>query len=655
MNILEERMKELYEMYVGLPSNKPIVRQNTINDAFELVVLEIMYQRECGEEIKNCDIDNISRYIVAPPDGGIDIFFARQEGEDFSYDIIQVKNSVLSPREIKTCITEMKREIVDYIQTPQNVPENLRKIISGTSFYEGALDRCTYYVVHAGTEKTYMGRQDDESVLTYKDLEILKESLVNYSVPSHTFLADNSNNFMNFGEKITVEDEKGEPQKAEAFLMNLNGYDLAKLCNAYSSSRTGMNILFGQNLRDTLDTKKSKTYQKMRHTVLNEPEKFWYYNNGITIIASTCGSYDSQYVDLPDGTRTDNVTLTNFSIINGAQTTGALGKILEEAEKDSDGAEIIEKLKKVYVLTRIMQTDVEEFKKSIAINNNRQNTLSDRDLVSKNIEQRKLDERLKNGNPKIFVQIVSGSTPPKNQRFYVHRKNSTNEFLAQLAYAAFLLQPGSAKDKKTSLFKFSDDGTEVNKDYSKIFHYDVDDSKCGILLQKTNKEIDEVLFLSQLYKDAKKYIKDDLVATKAKLLKRIDSNPENPLNKTFEAQVAIITNRLDINNICMFYAIAYYYALKEINEIETNGTFDFENYYRRNSEYRTEIIKEFAAFYLEKTIEIIKELVPEGSNVNNWIRNPNNQDKFMEKVNERIILRDEQERHNKFMKKFVID
>lgn len=83
MNILEERMKELYEMYVGLPSNKPIVRQNIINDAFELVVLEIMYQRECGEEIKNRDIDNISRYIVAPPDGGIDIFFERQEGEDF--------------------------------------------------------------------------------------------------------------------------------------------------------------------------------------------------------------------------------------------------------------------------------------------------------------------------------------------------------------------------------------------------------------------------------------------------------------------------------------------------------------------------------------------------------------------------------------------
>ena len=54
-----------------------------------------------------------------------------------------------------------------------------------------------------------------------------------------------------------------------------------------------------------------------------------------------------------------------------------------------NGREIIEKLKRVYVLTRIMQTDVEDFKKSIAINNNTQNALSYRDLVSKNIEQKK--------------------------------------------------------------------------------------------------------------------------------------------------------------------------------------------------------------------------------------------------------------------------
>lgn len=657
---LDERMKELYRMYVGLPNSKPIVRQNTVDDALELVVLEIMYQREVGFEVDDGDIETVSKYVVAPPDGGIDIFFERQEGDEFSYDIIQVKNSVLSAKQIKTCMNDMQRELDDYIKGPQNVHENLKKVIQGTSFFEGSRDKCMFYVVHMGTEKTYSGKRDNESVITSKDLEVLKDSLVNYSVPSHTFRTDSSNSFMKFGEKIDVIDKDGNSQKAESFLMNLSGYDLAKLCNTYSSSRTGMNILFGQNLRDTLDTKKSRTYHKMRYTIINEPEKFWFYNNGITIIASTCDGYDNKYAELPDGTKTDNVILTNFSIINGAQTTGALGKILEEAERDPvNGNEIIEKLKKVFVLTRIMKTDVEDFKKNIAINNNTQNALSNRDLVSKNIEQKKLGERLISREPKIFVQIVSGTSPKPYQKFYTHRKNSTNEFLAQLAFAAFLLQPGSAKDKKASLFKPDDDGNDMNKDYKKIFNYDESDSsKCGILIQKTekgNKEIDELLFVAQLYKDAKKYLKDHLVDLKLQYQTMIDNNPDDPKNSKHEATIATITNKLDINNICLFYAISLFYAYREIDGIGTTGNFDFESYYCRKSDYHNLIIKEFTNLYLEKTIDIIKKLVPIGSNVNNWIRNEKNQDAFMQKVDEDIISITEIEKHREFMNKFLIN
>ena len=68
-----------------------------------------------------------------------------------------------------------------------------------------------------------------------------------------------------------------------AMLCNIRGYDLAVLCNKYISSSMGRNILFGQNLRDSLDQKKSKTYNAMMETIKEEPERFWNYNNGITI------------------------------------------------------------------------------------------------------------------------------------------------------------------------------------------------------------------------------------------------------------------------------------------------------------------------------------------------------------------------------------
>ena len=188
--------------------------------------------------------------------------------------------------------------------------------------------------------------------------------------------------------------------------------------------------------------------------------------------------------------------------------------------------------------------------------------------------------------PKIYVQIVSGSSLKPYQTFYSHRKNSTNEFLAQLAYAAFLLQPGSAKDKKASLFKFDDDGIDMNKEYKKIFNYDnTDRTKCGILIQKTendNKAIDEVLFVAQLYKDSKKYLKDYLVDLKLTYQAMMDnSTEESKRNK--ELSIASITNRLDINNICMFYTISFFYAHREIDGIGTSGNFDFENYYCKNS------------------------------------------------------------------------
>ena len=132
-----------------------------------------------------------------------------------------------------------------------------------------------------------------------------------------------------------------------------------------------------------------------------------------------------------------------------------------------------------------------------------------------------------------------------------------------------------------------------------------------------------------------------------------NSTEESKRNK--ELSIASITNRLDINNICMFYTISFFYAHREIDGIGTSGNFDFENYYCKNSNYRNSIIKDFADFYLQETIDIIQELVPNGSNVNNWIRSEKNQDVFMQKVNNKIISINGMEKHKKFMEKYLIN
>lgn len=51
--LLDEIIENYYQKCVGLPTGKPIVRQNQKNDAFEIVVLETLYGEEKELILKN--------------------------------------------------------------------------------------------------------------------------------------------------------------------------------------------------------------------------------------------------------------------------------------------------------------------------------------------------------------------------------------------------------------------------------------------------------------------------------------------------------------------------------------------------------------------------------------------------------------------------
>ena len=95
-----------------------------------------------------------------------------------------------------------------------------------------------------------------EKIVTINEMEDCagKSGRVDHvlKVPFAEFTSDMFNNYILY-----------ENASDNAMLCNIRGYDLAVLCNKYISSSMGRNILFGQNLRDSLDQKKSKTYNAM--------------------------------------------------------------------------------------------------------------------------------------------------------------------------------------------------------------------------------------------------------------------------------------------------------------------------------------------------------------------------------------------------------
>ena len=604
MKTLKELQKQYYEEFRGLPSIKPIVRNGQENDAFELVVLNVLYKKHLPVFIKE-NVLEFSKYVIAPPDSGIDIFFQHDNGDDSYFDVIQVKSAELTEAEIKDCITKMERTIEDFCKDPKKIPsESCREILSDSNLDKSNKKQCTYYVVHTGTVDDFLGSRDNEKVLTIKALEVIHKNITDYV----------DNDSLEVGSYV----EYGYPYDSNgALVCSINGFDLAQLCNTYYNTERGRNILFGSNLRESLITIKSKPFRSMENTILNCPENFWYYNNGITIIAKNIKKNESI------------VSLEGFSIVNGAQTTSALGLFLKEAKKcgEDEKKERIEKLKKVNVLSRILKVPDEKMRQDIAIFNNTQNPITSRDMVANRPEQRHLNEWLLSDDeyPQIYVEIRRGSQLPANfNKLIVHRK-TTNEELAQLIYASFLQRPFTAKDRKSALFNndYTQDEYVINKIYHDVFYWNEEEpSKNGVVFTKTKKEIDELLFVQELYKEAKKVYKSTLTERRAKQQEKRDQAKTPEEIKSCEDRIASTSLMIDTIGICMFYFVALYYEFKAQFSDGADGTYNYDRFYSDKS-YRAELVKNVVNLYLANTVDILVKTAQENGksgNVNNWVR-----------------------------------
>jgi len=639
MKTLIELQEQYYEEFKGLPSYSPIVRNNQKNDAFELVVLKVLYGKFLPDFVKS-NINELRKYVIAPPDAGIDIFYQHENGDECSFDIIQVKNTALDESELRNAILGMRRTIDDYCKNPKLInSETCKEMLSSSSLDKANKSHCNYYVVHTGVADDFSGSEENEHILTMKALEIIYNNTSEF-VDNDEIAIDTS---MQYG---SLDNNHG------AIVCSINGFDLAQLNNTYFSTEAGRNILFGSNLRESLITKKSKTFQAMSNTINECPENFWYYNNGITIIAR-----DADIADANDG----KVSLRDFSIVNGAQTTSSLGLFLREEKKNQEN-EKIEALKKVYVLARILKVGDEKMRQDIAIYNNTQNPITSRDMVANRPEQKYLNQWLLDDTyPQIFVEIRRGSQIPGGfNKGIVHRK-TTNEELAQLAYASFLQKPFTAKDKKSALFNndYSQSDYVINKIYHDIFFCDKENpDNNGVIFTKTKTDIDELLFVQHIYKEAKRVLKTTLTEriTKAQEQKENETNPDTI--KNIDARIAQNSLHLDTAGICMFYFISLYYEFKaQFDAKSDKRLFNYDRYYS-DKEFKKKLIEASANLFLTLTVKVLVKTASEANkaaNVNNWVRSPSCEGKFFEALREEMASNLElEEKYRDFLIEFKV-
>lgn len=146
----------------------------------------------------------------------------------------------------------------------------------------------------------------------------------------------------------------------------------------YDLYQTHQDKLFSANYRDYLGStrRRGNINAGIKQTAASEPTNFWVYNNGITAL--------THKITVKNNKERQKIVIKGISIINGAQTTGALG---ECAPEDALAAK---------VLCRIVECQNPERIKKIIQYNNTQNVIRPADMRSKDPIQKRLEEEFGN-------------------------------------------------------------------------------------------------------------------------------------------------------------------------------------------------------------------------------------------------------------------
>lgn len=141
--------------------------------------------------------------------------------------------------------------------------------------------------------------------------------------------------------------------------------------------------LFDKNIRAIL--KSTETNENLDSTLRDAPQDFWYYNNGITVVANgvSCRRSNPRSVD-------ETFSLKGLSVVNGAQTCGALARAFRDGVSLED----------VRVTVRVISTEGHsgDFEKQVTRYTNTQNQVTNREFVSLDSFQQEICDSLLSEN-----------------------------------------------------------------------------------------------------------------------------------------------------------------------------------------------------------------------------------------------------------------
>jgi AIPR protein len=188
--------------------------------------------------------------------------------------------------------------------------------------------------------------------------------------------------------------------------------------------------LFSANVRDYLGSRDSDANinSGIKETATTNPENFWVYNNGITALVN-----DLRFRKLKTGIQ---LTIKGISIVNGAQTTGAIGSLAKRPNKD-----LMVPIRFIWTTNKARVQDIIRF-------NNSQNKISASDFRSTDAIQKRLKEEFDKIPDSEYEGGRRGGTSDTIRR----RPNLLPSYTVGQAIAAFHGDPVTAYNGKSEIW-----------------------------------------------------------------------------------------------------------------------------------------------------------------------------------------------------------
>lgn len=392
-----------------------------------------------------------------------------------------------SNNEIKECLDNLTEEQDVDDDKIKNVNilyiANFSKF-SRTSEVENSLEKLESYIksVIKDFNKTFSKSKDSSFKLSPIDIKNeselidIAEKVKNgnsISIPFGEIELDECNNFLKF--------KSNEELVKESIVCNISAKSIQQLWKEHQNNLLGLNLRYY--------VKAKKIDDPILDTIRTKRDLFWFKNNGLVILCDSC-KIDNKKLEL-----------TNFSIINGGQTTYTIGNSAPITE-DNDFYLVGKIIAIKGLKSQVEDEKAYEFANEIANATNQQKPIKDKDLIANIVEIKKVKQLFENNNEcRIFLESRRGEyllAKKKSDTFKLTIKKIDAEKILQIYYSFEKFEPGKSKSGKAQLYKNSDTITQdfkdiyehysIYRDLSIIYNVLSECSKASIINKKVDKD-----------------------------------------------------------------------------------------------------------------------------------------------------------------------